>query len=104
MQRSGPRRFRARQRGVAVARAGEAREWAQANLRGIADSLITPFSGECGDDIDYEAYRAIIRYCLGDLDHDGLWITSGLAEWWSLTMEERKKLVEVTVEEARNVK
>ncbi len=87
-----------------MARANEAREWAQENLRGIADSLFTPFNGEHGDDIDFDAYRTIIGYCLGDLDHDGLWITSGLAEWWALTMDERKQLVEVTVDEARRVK
>jgi 4-hydroxy-tetrahydrodipicolinate synthase len=87
-----------------MARAREAREWAQQHLRGIADSLITPFSGEHGDDIDYDAYRALVRYCLGDLDHDGLWLTSGLAEWWALTMDERKKLAEVSVDEARRVK
>ncbi len=87
-----------------MARAREAREWAQLHLRGIADSLITPFSGEHGDDIDYDAYRALVRYCLGDLDHDGLWLTSGLAEWWALTMDERKTLAEVSVDEARRVK
>jgi 4-hydroxy-tetrahydrodipicolinate synthase len=87
-----------------MARASEAREWAQASLRGIADSMITPFNGECGDEIDYDAYRAVVRYALGDLDHAGLWITSGLAEWWALTMDERKQLVEVTVDEARRVK
>jgi len=87
-----------------MARASEAREWAQEHLRGIADSMFTPFNGECGDEIDYDAYRAIVRYALGDLDHDGLWITSGLAEWWALTMDERKQLVEVTVDEARRVK
>lgn len=87
-----------------MARASEAREWAQEHLRGIADSLITPFNGEFGDEIDYGAYRAIVQYCLRDLDHDGLWITSGLAEWWALTMDERKQLVEVTVEEARHIK
>jgi 4-hydroxy-tetrahydrodipicolinate synthase len=47
-----------------------------------------PFSGKDGDEID----------------HDGLWITSGLAEWWALTMDERKQLVEVTIDEARKVK
>jgi 4-hydroxy-tetrahydrodipicolinate synthase len=87
-----------------MARASEAREWAQHHLRGAADSLYTPFSGERGDDIDYDAYRQLIRYCLGDLNHDGLWITSGLAEWWALTMDERKKLVEVSIDEARKVK
>ena len=87
-----------------MARAIEAREWAHEHLRGIADSLITPFNGESGDEIDFDAYRAIVRYCLGDLDHDGLWITSGLSEWWALTNDERKQLVEVTVDEARRVK
>jgi 4-hydroxy-tetrahydrodipicolinate synthase len=88
----------------AMARAHEAREWAQSHLRGIADSLITPFSGQDGDELDLDAYRKVIRYCLGDLEHDGLWLTSGLAEWWSLTMQERKVLLEVAVEEARRVK
>jgi 4-hydroxy-tetrahydrodipicolinate synthase len=87
-----------------MARANEAREWAQTHLRGIADSLITPFSGEDGDEIDLDAYRSLVRYCLVDLDHDGLWLTSGLAEWWALTMQERKTLAEVAVEEARRVK
>ena len=32
-----------------------------------------------------------------------LWLTSGIAEWWSLTMDERKKLVEYAIEEARAV-
>jgi 4-hydroxy-tetrahydrodipicolinate synthase len=87
-----------------MARASEAREWAQSHLRGIADSLITPFSGDHGDDIDYDAFRSLVRYCLVDLDHDGLWLTSGLAEWWALTMGERKRLAEVAVEEARRIK
>jgi 4-hydroxy-tetrahydrodipicolinate synthase len=87
-----------------MARASEAREWASKSLRGLADSLFTPFSGKDGDEIDYDAFRALVRYCLGDLDHDGLWLVSGVAEFWSLTMAERKKLAEVAVEEARRVK
>jgi 4-hydroxy-tetrahydrodipicolinate synthase len=84
--------------------ARDAREWAAAGgLRGIGDSLYTPFSGLDGDDIDWNAYRRLVRYCVGDLHHDMLWLTSGVGEWWSLTMDERKKLVEVGVEEARSV-
>jgi 4-hydroxy-tetrahydrodipicolinate synthase len=84
--------------------ARDAREWAASGgLHGIGDSLYTPFSGPDGDDIDYEAYRALIRYCLRDLRHAMLWLTSGVGEWWSLTMDERKKLVEVAIEEARAV-
>ena len=84
--------------------AAEAREWAAGGgLHGIGDSLYTPFSGADGDDIDWDAYRTLVRYCVGDLRHDMLWLTSGIGEWWSLTMEERKRLLEVAVEEARNV-
>jgi 4-hydroxy-tetrahydrodipicolinate synthase len=85
-----------------VARAREAKDWAaQGGLRGIGDSLYTPFSGRDGDEIDWDAYRALVRYCVGDLGHAMLWLTSGIAEWWSLTMEERKKLLVVAIEEAR---
>ena len=84
--------------------AREARDWAaQGGLHGIGDSLHTPFSGVDGDDIDFDAYRALVRYCVGDLGHTMLWLTSGIAEWWSLTIDERKKLLEIAVDEARAV-
>lgn len=86
-----------------MATAKEAREWAKVSLRGIGDSLYTPFSGEDGEDIDWSAYRQLVRYCVRDLGHPMLWLTSGLAEFWSLTMAERKKLLEIAVEEARRI-
>ena len=49
--------------------ARDAREWAKSGLHGIGDSLYTPFSGTDGDDIDYDAYRALVRYCVGELGH-----------------------------------
>jgi 4-hydroxy-tetrahydrodipicolinate synthase len=84
--------------------AREAREWAASGgLHGIGDSLYTPFCGTDGDDIDWAAYRTLVRYCVGDLRHEMLWLTSGIGEWWSLTMDERKQLLEVAVDEARAV-
>ena len=84
--------------------ARDAKEWAASGgLHGIGNSLYTPFSGTDGDDIDYDAYRALVRYCVGDLGHAMLWLTSGIAEWWSLTIDERKQLLEVAVEEARAI-
>jgi 4-hydroxy-tetrahydrodipicolinate synthase len=81
--------------------AGDARAWAAGGgLRGIGDSLYTPFCGADGEDIDWEAYRAQVRYCVGDLRHEMLWLTSGVGEWWSLTGQERRQLLEVAVEEA----
>src|SRR6185369_2635382 len=86
-----------------MATAREARDWARASLRGIGNSLYTPFSGTDGDDIDWDAYRTLVRYCVGELRHPMLWCTSGIAEFWSLTLDERKRLLEVAVEEARGI-
>ena len=79
----------------------EARAWAHAALRGIGDSLYTPFCGIDGDGIDWDAYRALVRYCVGNLRHPMLWLTSGVGEFWSLTIRERKRLLETAIEEAR---
>ena len=84
-----------------MATAKEARGWAQSTLRGIGNSLYTPFCGEDGDDIDWDAYRTLVRYCVGELHHPMLWCTSGIGEFWSLTLDERKRLLEVAIEVGR---
>jgi 4-hydroxy-tetrahydrodipicolinate synthase len=60
-----------------------------------------PFCGEDGDDVDWAAYRTLVRYCVGDLGHEMLWCTNGLSEFWALTLDERKRLLEVAITEAR---
>jgi 4-hydroxy-tetrahydrodipicolinate synthase len=87
-----------------VATATEAKEWAREHLRGNCSSLYTPFSGRDGDEIDYAALRALVRHCLVDLDQDGLWLTGGVGEFWSLTTDELKEVVSVAIAEARAVK
>ena len=62
-------------------------------MRGIGDSPYTPFGGRDGDDTDWDSHRALVGYCVGDLGHPMLWLTGGLAEFWSLTIPERKRLV-----------
>jgi 4-hydroxy-tetrahydrodipicolinate synthase len=84
-----------------MATAKDARDWAHGAIRGIGNSLYTPFSGVDGDDIDWDAYRTLVRYCVDDLHHEMLWCTSGLAEFWALTLDERKRLLEVAIEEGR---
>src|SRR4030088_2558755 len=81
----------------------EAKDWAAEHLWGNCSSLYTPFSGLDGDDIDYDAVRALVRHCLVDLDQDGIWLTGGIAEFWSLTTEELKEVVRVAVEKAPNL-
>ena len=78
-----------------MATAEETRDWAHGAIRGIGDSLYTPFTGDAGDDIDWDAYRTLVRYCVGDMGRQMLWCVSGLAEFWALTMNERKRLLEV---------
>ena len=82
-----------------MATAKQARTWAHSTLRGIGNSLYTPFCGDDGDDIDWDAYRTLVRYCVGELHHPMLWCTSGIAEFWSLTLDERKRLLEVAIVE-----
>src|SRR6185312_14662374 len=84
-----------------MANAKDARQWARNSLHGIGNSLYTPFSGRDGDDIDWDAYRALVRHCVGDLGHPMLWATSGVGEFWSLTIAERKQLLETAIEESR---
>jgi 4-hydroxy-tetrahydrodipicolinate synthase len=83
--------------------ASDARTWARTALRGIGDSLYTPFSGVDGDEIDWNAYRELVRHCVGELGHPMLWLTSGVAEFWSLTSAERKRLLETAIKEARAI-
>jgi 4-hydroxy-tetrahydrodipicolinate synthase len=87
-----------------VVSSADAKEWAPEGLRGNCDSLYTTFSGPDGDDIDFDAMRAVVRHCLVELDHDGLWLTGGIGEFWSLTTQEIKDVVTVCIDEARKVK
>lgn len=87
-----------------MATAREARSWARTSLRGIGDSLYTPFAGRDGEDIDWAAYRTLVRYCVSELGHPMLWCTSGVGEFWSLTLGERKRLLELAIEDGRAAK
>jgi 4-hydroxy-tetrahydrodipicolinate synthase len=87
-----------------MATASEAREWAPGALRGIVDSLYTPFDGPGGERINTDALRRLVRYCLEDLGHDGIWVGGLVGECWALSVAERKQLLEVAVEEARSIR
>jgi 4-hydroxy-tetrahydrodipicolinate synthase len=87
-----------------MARAVDARQWARGALQGIIDSLYTPFSGPGGEYVDEEALRGLVSHCLGALDHDGIWVGGLVGECWSMSVAERKQLLEVAVAEARAVK
>lgn len=87
-----------------MATAAEARSWAPGGLRGIIDSLYTPFSGTGGEDIDEAALRYLVGHCLGALDHDGVWVGGLVGEAWAMSTTERKRVLEIAVGETRAVK
>ena len=87
-----------------MARAADARDWAPRALRGMIDSLYTPFSGPGGEQIDEHAFRALVTHCIGALDHDGIWVGGLVGEYWALTTQERKRLLEIAVDEIRTLK
>src|ERR1700753_897435 len=87
-----------------MAQAAEARAWAPGALRGMIDSLYTPCSGPGGEEIDEEALRALVAHCVGALDHDGIWVGGLVGECWALSTPERKRLLEIAVEEVRAIK
>ena len=82
----------------------EARDWAPGALRGIIDSLYTPFTGEGGEELDEEAFRTLVAHCVGALDHDGIWVGGLVGEAWALSVDERKRLLEIAVQETRAIK
>jgi 4-hydroxy-tetrahydrodipicolinate synthase len=87
-----------------MATAAEARAWAPGALRGIIDSLYTPFDGPDGTTIDDAALRSLAEHCIGALDHDGVWVGGLVGECWALSTVERKRILEIAVEETRAIK
>ncbi len=72
----------------------EAKQWARENMRGHWTTTITPFlpDGEL-DEVGIQRYLEHVLRC----GAKGLGITWLTGEFWSLTIEERKRLCELTV-------
>jgi len=67
-------------------------------LTGVFPALVTPFVRKT-EEVDEEAYRRLIRFCLPNVN--GL-VTSGTTgEFPYLTREEQRRLVEIGLEEAK---
>lgn len=85
--------------------ARDAREWARTVLDRplIGESPYTPFKGRDGDELDLDAYRELISHIVGALERRLLFLTSGNGEFWSLTRDERKTLLEAGIDVARGI-
>ena len=75
----------------------EAQEWAQNTLKGQWTTLITPFTDE--DTVDEDGLRRNIRH-IRKLGTKGAGCTWGMGEFWSLTFNERVRIMDILAEEA----
>ena len=76
----------------------EAQEWARESLKGQWTTLITPFTPD--DEFDETGMRHNIRH-IRKLGTRGAGCTWGMGEFWSLTHEERLRVMEVVADESQ---
>ena len=77
----------------------EAKEHAREHLVGVWAANLTPFDAQ--GQLDEAAYRDNLRHWIRDLQLGGLFIAGKQAEFFSMSMHDRKKLMEIAVDEAR---
>ncbi len=76
-----------------------AKEYARQHLRGIWAAAMTPFRADRS--IDEEGLRRNLQHWFNDLGIDGVFVAGKQGEYYALSIEERKRLCHVAVEEAR---
>jgi len=83
-----------------IFRRNEAKEWARENMRGIWAAALTPFApGSLA--IDEAAVRRNFRHWIEDLGIEGFFVAGKQGEFFSMTLEERKRIFEITLEETQ---
>ena len=83
-----------------IFRRNEAKEWARENMRGIWAAALTPFtSGSLA--IDEAAVRRNFRHWIEDLGIEGFFVAGKQGEFFSMSLEERKRIFEITLEETQ---
>jgi 4-hydroxy-tetrahydrodipicolinate synthase len=80
-------------------RKSEAKEAARAQFRGVWAAIATPFTPDGG--LDEAGLRHNMRHFTDALGVAGIFCAGTMGEFWALTKEERKRVVEIVVEEAR---
>jgi 4-hydroxy-tetrahydrodipicolinate synthase len=84
---------------MAKYRKNEAKEWARENIKGVWIATNTPFTPDF--QVDWEGCRRNIRYFANDLQIKGNFHAGMVGETFHQTIAERKKHLEIAVEESR---
>jgi 4-hydroxy-tetrahydrodipicolinate synthase len=77
----------------------EAKEYAREHMQGTWGATYTPFTPDY--EIDEQGYRHNLRYCIFDLEIEGMFVNGLMGESFSQTLKERQRLFEISVEEAQ---
>ena len=77
-------------------RRDEAKAFARANMKGIWAAALQPFEEDLS--IDEAGMRSNIRHWVEDLGIDGLFIAGKQGEYFSMSVEERKRVFELAVD------
>ena len=77
----------------------EAKEASKAQFRGVWAAITTPFTPD--GEVDEAGLRHNMRHLTAGLAIEGIFCTGVMGEFWSLTKEERKRIVEIVVQEAK---
>ena len=76
----------------------DAKDYAWEHLKGLYAATLTPFREE-DLSLNEEGYRKNFRHWIDDLGIAGFFVGGKQAEFFSMTMEERKRAAEIAVEE-----
>tara|TARA_R110002094_G_scaffold167078_2_gene150269 strand:- start:4014 stop:4967 length:954 start_codon:yes stop_codon:yes gene_type:complete len=75
----------------------DAKDYARRNMQGIWAAALNPFNDDMT--LDEAGLRANIRHWIDDLDIAGLFIAGKQGEFFSMSLEERKRNFEIAVDE-----
>ncbi len=74
----------------------EAKSYAKDNMTGIWAATLTPFTDDLS--LDEDGFRENVRHWTEDLGIQGLFISGKQGEFYAMTIEERKRTLELAVE------
>lgn len=77
----------------------DAKAYARANMKGIWAAALTPFTPSLA--IDEDGFRENVRHWTEDLKIDGLFIAGKQGEFFSMSLEERKRSFEIAADATR---
>jgi 4-hydroxy-tetrahydrodipicolinate synthase len=75
----------------------DAKDHARAHMKGIWAAALTPFRSDLA--IDESGFRRNLRHWIDDLGIDGVFICGKQGEFFSMSIEERKRTFEIAVDE-----